>query len=238
MSYAHDVSTSERKLDLLEDISRLRRSQQRSGGDRDVAQVRARLERELGDAVSRRLAARFLGVSHTALGRWIKRGDLPLVHTPTGRDQVPVAALLDLREGVEEERRRGRRRRHLLEPVLTEGRDRAKKMRVGSLVADRDDADGHDRADRRALAYHRAVARCLNRAKVDEALHRVWRWRDEGKLDPRYAEAWERVLARPVAEVRRKLGEDSDDARDLRQNTPFAGMLSEAERRRILERVR
>jgi hypothetical protein len=38
--------------------------------------------------------------------------------------------------------------------------------------------------------------------------------------------------------VRRIIGEDGQDGHDLRQNSPFAGMLSEAERRRILEQVR
>ena len=32
-----------------------------------------------------------------------------------------------------------------------------------------------------------------NRQMIDEALHRVWKWRAEGKLDPRYADEWERV---------------------------------------------
>lgn len=232
------MGTVDRKLALLDDISRLRRAQGRVPGDRDIAHVRARLERELGDTVSRRLGARFLGVSHTALNRWIESGDLPLVYSPDGREQVPVAVLLELHDRVEEERRLGRRRRHLLEPALTEGRDRAERMRVGRLLPKDESGRGHERADRRALAYHRAVAGRLSRAMVDEALHRVWRWRDEGKLDPRYAEEWEEILARPVAEVRRAIVEDSDRGRDLRQNSPFAGMLSEPERKSILEYLR
>jgi len=72
---------------------------------------------------------------------------------------------------------------------------------------------------------------------IDEALHRVWKWRDEGKLDRRYADEWEQVLELPVADIRRTLASDDARARDLRQNSPFAGMLSEPERRRILELV-
>jgi hypothetical protein len=97
---------------------------------------------------------------------------------------------------------------------------------------------GHSRADRRALAYHRAVAKRLTRKMIDEAVHRVWKWRAENKLDPRYADEWESVLQRPVADVRRTITSDSAHARDLRQNSPFAGMLSEPERRRILELTR
>lgn len=230
----------DQRLALLENIGRLRRAQQCAPRNRDIAKTRASLEQELGPTVSRRLAARFLGTSHTALNRWIKAGDLPLVYRADGRQEVSVGALLTLHERVSDERRRGQRRRHLLEPVLTEGRDRAQKMRVGSLLSDDDDdgGGGHRDADRRALAYHRAVARRLRRATTDEALHRVWKWNDEGKIDSRYAKRWEEVLARPVADVRRLIVEDSDYGRDLRQNSPFAGFLSEPERRRILEHVR
>lgn len=73
---------------------------------------------------------------------------------------------------------------------------------------------------------------------IDDALRRVWKWRDQGKLDPRYAAQWEEILRRPVPEVRRAISEDTPVARDLRQNSPFAGMLSEPERRRIVEQIR
>ncbi|MEX2193885.1 MAG: hypothetical protein WD844_01245 [Thermoleophilaceae bacterium] len=73
---------------------------------------------------------------------------------------------------------------------------------------------------------------------IDDALHRVWKWRAQGKLDPHYAARWEEVLERPVPEVRRAISEDTELARDLRQNSPFAGMLSEPERRRILDEIR
>jgi hypothetical protein len=73
---------------------------------------------------------------------------------------------------------------------------------------------------------------------VDDARHRLSQWREEGTIDPRYAARWDDVLSRSVAEVRRLIGEDSEAGRDLRQNSPFAGMLSEAERRRIFDEVR
>lgn len=236
--YPRCVNSTERKLVRLEQVARLRRAQRRAPRERDIASVRADLEGELGETVSQRLAARFLGVSHTALQRWIRAGDLPLVYNRRGRQEVPVAALLDLYEGVERERSLGDRRRRHLEPVLVEGREQAARIKATDLgTGTAEGEDGHGRAERRALAYHRAVAKRLNRQMIDEALHRVWRWRDEGKLDPRYADAWEQVLELPVPEVRRVLASDDDRARDLRQNSPFAGMLSEPERRRILELV-
>jgi hypothetical protein len=82
------------------------------------------------------------------------------------------------------------------------------------------------------------LARRLRRSMIDDARHLVWQWRDGGKIDARYAEQWEEVLQRPVGEVRRIIGEDTSRGRDLRQNSPFAGMLSEAERRQILRLVR
>ena len=233
------VNGTERKLGRLEQIARLRRAQHRGARDPDIATVRAELERELGETVSQRLAARFLGVSHTALQRWIKAGDMPLVFSASGREEVPVSSLLDLHERVERGRLRGRRRRHHLEPVLAEGRERADRVRADEVAPECSSGeDGHSRADRRALAYHRAVAKRLNRKMIDEALHRVWKWRAEGKLNPRYADEWESILRRPVADVREAITSDSAAARDLRQSSPFAGMLSEPERRRILELTR
>ena len=42
----------------------------------------------------------------------------------------------------------------------------------------------------------------------------------------------------PVPEVAKLISADTAAGRDLRQNSPFAGMLSEAERQRVLEKVR
>jgi len=41
-----------------------------------------------------------------------------------------------------------------------------------------------------------------------------------------------------VPEIRRALVKEDHEADDLRQNSPFAGMLSEPGRRRIVESVR
>ena len=42
---------------------------------------------------------------------------------------------------------------------------------------------------------------------VDEALRLLWKWRQQGRIDERYAEQWERVLRRPLRDVRRIIGE-------------------------------
>jgi hypothetical protein len=225
---------SDRRQRLLANIIRLRQAERHAPHVREIVAVRADLERELGEAVSQRLAASTLGVSHTALSRWIKSGDLPVVPTPTGRREVPVGALVDLYDRVIDARRGGRQ--HVLEPSMRAGERRAQRMRPEELVGAAD-GDAHDRAQRRSLAYHRAVARQLRRPMVDDARHLIWKWREQGKIDERYAQRWEQILSRPVPEVRRAIGEQSPDADDLRQNSPFAGMLSEPERRRIMSAV-
>jgi hypothetical protein len=229
----------ERKKALFENIARLRRAERELPPSPDIASVRAALEEELGETVSLRLAASLLGVTHPALRRWISAGDLPTVFDSSGRQGVPVAALLELYDAVDAERESGRRRRHVLEPTMAEGRANAERLNSLELApADQGDGGGHRKAERRSLAYHRALARRLRRPMVDEALRQVWKWRRQGKIDPRYAAQWEDILRRPVAEVRRAIAEDSESARTLRQTSPFAGMLSEAERRKILQMIR
>ncbi len=226
----------EQRERLFEAIVRLRRAERRGPPDEDLAAVRSMLERDLGATMSRRTAARLLGVHHKSLDRWIKSGDLPVVQGTSGRVEVPTASVLDLFEAVEETRANSTRTRHQLEPTLAAGRARAERLRPSELLQ-AGEAGGHSRAERRSLAYHRALAKQLRRKMVNDALTLLWRWREEGRIDERYAEQWEQVLGEPLAEIRRVLGEDSQRGRDLRQNSPFAGMLSEAERRRINEDI-
>jgi hypothetical protein len=142
-------------------------------------------------------------------------------------------------ESIARERDLGARSRHQLEPAMLEQRRRAARLDPARLVPAPEEVDDpHNRSQRRALAYHRAIARRLRRSMVDEALHRVWAWRESGRIDPRYADEWEAVLREPVREVAQVISEDTRRAADLRQNSPFAGMLSEPERRRILESVK
>jgi hypothetical protein len=238
--YSGGVSRADRKQQLFEDIVRLRRAERTSSATRDIVTVRSHLEQELGGSVSRSLAARLLGVSHTGLQRWIDAGDVPAVLTPSGRQEVPIPVLVDLYEATESARKSGQRRLHVMEPALAEARARAAALDTSRLIppAVEASADPHTRAERRSRAYHAAVARTLGRDTVRDALHQLWRWNEEGKIDPRYAEEWETVLGRPIPEIKQVLTEDSHWARDLRQNSPFAGALSEPERRKIFETIR
>ena len=232
------MTASERKKWLFEQIVRLRRAERASPDSRDVVAVRVELEKELGPTLTPALAASLLGVSHTALRRWIDRGDIPVVTTPRGRKEVPVKALVDLFESVHEERRSGRRRRHTLEPAMRASRERADSLQPGDLVEWASVRDPHRLAQLRSLAYHRVLARRLDQSTVDEARHTLWEWRHKGTIDPRWADEWESILERPLAEIRHVLASDEPYAADLRQSSPFAGLLTEPERRRILEEIR
>lgn len=221
----------------FESIARLRRAE-RQTGNADVASVREDLEAQLGGTVSRNLAANLLGVSHTALNNWIAAGDIPVVITERGRKEVPLPTLLDLYERVGEERSSGRRRLHVLEPVMIEGRRRAERMRPGVGLDELGErSDPHRRQELRSLVYHRALAPQLSRQMVDEAQRKLAQWKRDGRIDPRYAEAWDSVFAMPMANIRKVIGSDDPRGRDLRQNSPLAGLLSEPERRRILEAI-
>lgn len=229
----------ERKKRLFEDIVRLRRAERSDADPRDIVAVCSHLEQELGGSVSRSLAARLIGVSHTGLQKWIDAGDVPVVITPSGKQEVPVGTLVELFEAMRATRDSGRRRLHVIEPTMVEGRTRAETLDPTKLVpAGADPVDPHERAERRNRAYHAAIARRLRRDTVRTALHQLWQWSEEGNIDPRYADEWEALLRSPLKDIKRLLTEDSQYARDLRQNSPFAGMLSEPERRKILEVIR
>lgn len=230
------MSVRERER-ILENIARLRRAEKESSSA-DIALVREDLEAQLGGTVSRSLSASLLGVSHTALNNWIAAGDVPVVISERGRKEVPIPALLELQDRVMEERRSGRRKLHMLEPVMTEARRRAERMRPQAMIAGLGRAsDPHRAPELRSLAYHRALAPRLRRPMIDEAQRKLRRWREDGRLDPRYADLWEEVFALPMAEIRKAITADDPRGRDLRQSSPLAGLLSEPERRKILETV-
>jgi hypothetical protein len=225
------------KLSRSENIARLRRAE-RQTPSADIAAVREDLESQLDGTVSRNLAARLLGVSHTALNNWIKTGDVPVVISKRGRQEVPISTVLDLQEEVAGQRSSGNRKLHLLEPAMVEARRRAERMRPGVRFPQvAGDLDPHRRAELRSLAYHRALAPRLRRPVVEQAQRKLRRWQEEEKIDARYAQAWEEVLALPMAEIRATIAADDARGRDLRQNSPFGGMLSEAERRKILAAI-
>ena len=227
------MATRDRKPQLFRALVGLRRAGRRHPDDADLAAARVLLEEDLGPTVSRRLAAEVLGVSHTALRRWIDRGDIPVVYSESGRMQIPVAALLDLYEEVNAQRVAGHG--HLLEPLVLAAQRRAERLPPGLLSDIEAREEGHRPPQLRGLAYHRALGKRLNSRMVADARQILAGWELEGRIDPLYASLWRELLSRPVSEIRRELGADTQEMADLRQNSPFAGMLSERERRAVLE---
>jgi len=86
---------------------------------------------------------------------------------------------------------------------------------------------------------HALVAERLDDATVARALERVAAWRAAGRGgDPAILSHWEELLRGPRAALEAVLTEDSPEARDLRQHTPFAGVVAPTERWRIIHEVR
>jgi len=223
---------------LIDGIVRLRRAERVPEVAHHVAPVRRDLEARLGSTLSRSRAAHILGVSQTALDRWVAARQVPIVLTPHGRREVPRQFVIELRESIDELLSDGKHR-HLLAEALKRRREAAAK--AGDAGIDRKGrrtSDGHRTAERRALAYHRLIAGRLDRGMVEEAKERIERLAADGHLHPRYAEDWRALLARPVDEIAAAISADTQEGNDLRQNSPFAGVLNEQERWRIIETVR
>lgn len=96
----------------------------------------------------------------------------------------------------------------------------------------------HRTAELRSIAFHRLVAERLEHGVLEEASERAERWiADGGPVHAAAAIRWRELLADPH-NLRRKLVEDSEEMRDLRQNTPFAGALTDHERWQLISQVR
>jgi len=101
--------------------------------------------------------------------------------------------------------------------------------------------DGRHRlAEERSLELHRLVAERLaaEPGLVDRARQRVEQWLRDGSVARRWADAWLEVLARPLAEVTLMLTDPGEPARQLRQSSPFAGVVDPHTRWAVWRRVR
>ncbi len=220
-------------LEAVERIVELRRAERRLHGSERAALADARefLERVAGPTVRPAEAARLLGVSRAALHRWIERGEVATVLTSSGRREVPRDELVSLLEEVGDARARGAKRP--LGRVLHERQAQAEEsIDLNRLLPQRRSRD-HRFAELNSLAYHRAVAERLDDRILDEARRRLSRWKREGSIHPHWAEEWERILGQPADKVAKTIAADTPRARELRQTSPFTGVLTEQERRRL-----
>ena len=95
----------------------------------------------------------------------------------------------------------------------------------------------HSRLDERSLALHELVARKVQAAPalLDKARENLRRWQGANASPSLAFEEWEQILRSPVDQVTAFLVERSERATRLRQSSPFAGILTEAERQAIYE---
>jgi len=203
----------------------------------DVCAAREYLERLVGATVRPADAARLLNVSQPALARWLENGEISAVTTPEGRREIPLSELVELLEDVERVREEPtarplarvlRERRRESEEAIDLNRLLPRRQRRGR---------GHRTAELQSLAYHRLVAERLDEDLVERAQNRVRRWRSHGRVHRRWIDEWERVLAMPLPRIAKIISADTMHSRALRQTSPFAGVLSEHERRLLAKAV-
>ena len=101
----------------------------------------------------------------------------------------------------------------------------------------------HSETDQVSLALARCIAERMRWQPevLDFARANLARWSRQNRSAPSllrcYAE-WQQILSRPVEEICNLLCSDSDNAQRLRQNSPFAGLLSPAEVWEVKSRFR
>ena len=97
------------------------------------------------------------------------------------------------------------------------------------------------REDRRSLAFHRAIAELIEREPdrtISRARENLSRLRDIHPHAATLLDRWQSWLELAPGELIDRLLDPGLLARDMRQVSPFSGMLSPAERARILRRFR
>lgn len=206
---------AERREEILDGLLGLRRVNKLLPGNPDVAKAVAGLEAALGETVPQRTAARALGITHPELTRFLG-SKLKTEDTSRGKAQVVVSSLLDLIEAREEAGERG-------DVVLAPGSKRRREREQNAAAAS-DARDLSQIMEMRALAFHRALARNLDRAMVDRAGEIVAEWRADEKLTAEQADEWERVLAKTVDDVAAAMTDYSPRGKALRDKSPFEAM--------------
>lgn len=199
----------------------------------ELGEIRETLEELGGLTVSRAEASRVLGVSQTALDRWINKGAIVAVTTPRGRREVPLREVVDLLLEMDDIGDVGRPLTHVLRRRESRARE---QIDLSRLLPSRRPRT-HRHPELQSLAYHRLVAERLNEPQIESARRRITKWRASGRIHSHWADEWERVLQMPLAKLREVISADTVSARELRQSSPFAGLLSEHERQRLREAV-
>lgn len=96
----------------------------------------------------------------------------------------------------------------------------------------------HTISDIRSKALHIAVGRKLIRQPrlINEARQRLQRMYQSAPYAKVYLDRWDELLTGPMEDVLRVFGTDDEQSKALRHVSPFAGLLKEDERLRILRK--
>jgi len=231
------MAESTRTQKLLDQILRLRRSMRGAPAElrAELAVVLEFLEDTLGPTVRPAEAARALGISRPAMKRWLDLGEIASVTTPSGRREVPVSELVGLLEELNPGQ--GEPSKRALADLIRERQRRSEQSVDIDRLLPSKRGRTHRAAELQSLAYHRLVAERLNEQLIEEVRRRLERWIRDDRVDPRWATRWQSLLARSVEEIAKTISSDSKSARELRQTSPFAGVLTEQERRRLVGAV-
>jgi len=95
------------------------------------------------------------------------------------------------------------------------------------------------REDERSLAYHRAIAKIIRKdtaAVLDRARGNLKKIAQIQPGAKKLFQHWEKWLQLPVDELIENLLDPDPEAREMRQVSPFSGLLKPAERVKILKR--
>ena len=93
----------------------------------------------------------------------------------------------------------------------------------------------------RSLAMHALIAAKIDRNQelLSIAHRNLNRWESRWAEDsPRWIAEWRAILRKPWKEIAMTLVEMTENASRLRQSSPFAGVLTAIERRRVYEALR
>lgn len=201
----------------------------------DITETIEFLEAAVGPTIRPADASRLIGVSQPALHRWMDQGEISTVRTPDGRREIPLVELVDLLDEVDRKRDEGSGRP--LAAAIRTRRNRASEAIDLDRLLPRKRKRGHRTAELQSLAYHRVVADRLDEQLIEKARRRVDRWRTTGRIHPHWADQWQGVLEDSPARIARAISVDTPHARELRQTSPFAGVLTPQERRLLTQAV-
>jgi len=146
-------------------------------------------------------------------------------YKPPRRGRPPTGTALTAADRMR--RMRERRKAAGLKPVVSW---------VSHETSMRPGYSSHRLLEARSLAMHAVIAQKIERdprlLNIPRNNLKRWNARWLNKAPPWYVE-WRGIMNRPWPEIAALITEPSEDAARLRQSSPFAGVLSAEERRRI-----